>query len=365
MISPRPCSLVHTRSIVVPTTRVDGIGRGTAVVRTAMASCCGTSSAVPGTFGLLKPGIVFGRVTASCFAWNSDTWRATNPRTPLVVYGVYFGSAEAERENPLAVMPRYRHMHESDFFEHVMKRCVESWRAGRGAAAQHWLRTALVEMTFQDGHSAISPRETELHDRIDALCSVIRKDPGRHYSLDEFSSRVYCSPNHLIRHFRKYRGITPGEYIIRCRIEAAKNMLLYSEYSISRIGSLLGYCDPYHFSRQFRRKTGVAPSRYRTCFQEGQHTFGDRPYASQDLGVWSRVARGGLREEHHTVLRSPRQSPDAPQHPAPALTAYAHVDRCSPGRPIKFEPSALLQCTVASADHYRTSHHERTWYQVY
>ena len=57
--------------------------------------------------------------------------------------------------------------------------------------------------------------------------------------------------------------MTPKEYLLRLRLEKAKQLLLYSALSIKEIASTLDFFDQYHFSRFFRTRTGYSPTAYR------------------------------------------------------------------------------------------------------
>ncbi|MBE6546672.1 MAG: helix-turn-helix transcriptional regulator [Ruminococcaceae bacterium] len=57
-------------------------------------------------------------------------------------------------------------------------------------------------------------------------------------------------------------GVSPKEYLIRRRIEYAKQLLIQGELKISKIAQLCGYGEPCHFSREFKRMTGVSPKEY-------------------------------------------------------------------------------------------------------
>lgn len=53
------------------------------------------------------------------------------------------------------------------------------------------------------------------------------------------------------------------EYTQHCRMEAAKNMLRFSDFSITEISDYLCYSSPSHFASTFHKVTGVTPSEYR------------------------------------------------------------------------------------------------------
>lgn len=63
--------------------------------------------------------------------------------------------------------------------------------------------------------------------------------------------------------FYKVVGMSPLDYIITKRIEAAKVHLNNTNVSIAEISKSVGYNDAYYFSRIFRKKVGMSPAQYR------------------------------------------------------------------------------------------------------
>ncbi|TLS49589.1 helix-turn-helix domain-containing protein [Paenibacillus antri] len=82
-------------------------------------------------------------------------------------------------------------------------------------------------------------------------------------TLDDIASAVHLSPFHLSRLFRRETGLSPIQYLIRCRIEAAKRLLLTTDDSVDKIAASVGYESPTAFHRQFKRATGASPGKYR------------------------------------------------------------------------------------------------------
>jgi AraC family transcriptional regulator of adaptative response / methylphosphotriester-DNA alkyltransferase methyltransferase len=83
-------------------------------------------------------------------------------------------------------------------------------------------------------------------------------------TLAQLSSEVAISPYHLHRIFKRFTGMTPAEYVLQVRIEAAKQALNKQRYStITEIALALGFNSISHFSSVFKKLTGQTPSDYR------------------------------------------------------------------------------------------------------
>lgn len=77
---------------------------------------------------------------------------------------------------------------------------------------------------------------------------------------------VHLNPKYLSSVFKKELGITVSEYIIEKRLEAARNMLKFSEYSYSEISSILAFSSQSHFISIFKKNTGLTPAQYRNKY---------------------------------------------------------------------------------------------------
>lgn len=81
-------------------------------------------------------------------------------------------------------------------------------------------------------------------------------------TLEDIGNHVHMSPNYLNSLFKREKGCTIQVYIRDKRIEAAKNMLLYSDYSESAISEFLAFSSTSYFIKTFREVTGLTPKEY-------------------------------------------------------------------------------------------------------
>jgi len=76
---------------------------------------------------------------------------------------------------------------------------------------------------------------------------------------------VECGMSHatLRRRFAEFLGMSPVEYRIRRRIERIQSLLRTTDLPQKEIAARFGYADVYTFHRQFRRYTGMTPGEFR------------------------------------------------------------------------------------------------------
>lgn len=82
-------------------------------------------------------------------------------------------------------------------------------------------------------------------------------------SLNKLAEFVNLNPSYLSTLFKRETGLSVTDYITAQRIEAAKNLLSYSELSPTEIAQSLGFNTGSYFSKVFRTQTGMTPTQYR------------------------------------------------------------------------------------------------------
>ncbi len=79
------------------------------------------------------------------------------------------------------------------------------------------------------------------------------------------------SAPHLSRMFQKEVHLSLSEYITIKKIEAAKNLLQYTEQPASAISMLLNFSSQSYFIKVFQKYTGMTPKEFRRQFHENVH----------------------------------------------------------------------------------------------
>jgi AraC family transcriptional regulator len=82
-------------------------------------------------------------------------------------------------------------------------------------------------------------------------------------TVTEIADAVGIHPLHLARTFRKFFDCSPGEYLRKCRIELASNLLINSKKPLVEIALSSGFGDQSQFTRSFKQHTGITPAKFR------------------------------------------------------------------------------------------------------
>jgi two-component system, response regulator YesN len=92
----------------------------------------------------------------------------------------------------------------------------------------------------------------------------IRENFRHDIRLGEISEKLGITADYLSKAFKRRTGETPLKYIIRLRINEAKQLLAGSpQLDVRTVGELVGYDDQFYFSRVFKTHAGLYPSEYR------------------------------------------------------------------------------------------------------
>lgn len=82
-------------------------------------------------------------------------------------------------------------------------------------------------------------------------------------SIHSIAQAVAVHPVHLARTFRSHFFMSPAEYLRRCRINKARQLLLGSSRPLAEVAGDVGFSDQSHFANAFKRETGMTPAYYR------------------------------------------------------------------------------------------------------
>jgi AraC-like DNA-binding protein len=82
-------------------------------------------------------------------------------------------------------------------------------------------------------------------------------------SLSTLAKVAGLSLSHFARAFKKSEGMTPSGFVLECRVERARKLLLDTTLPLSEIAIATGFSDQSHLARRFRQRVGVAPSQFR------------------------------------------------------------------------------------------------------
>lgn len=102
-------------------------------------------------------------------------------------------------------------------------------------------------------------------------------------NLEMVSRRADMSPFHFLRLFARVLGVTPHQYLVRCRLRHAARLLADPARSITDVALDVGFADLSNFVRTFRRAAGVSPRAFRKA-AKGERKILQERIAAYTLG---------------------------------------------------------------------------------
>jgi AraC family transcriptional regulator len=128
----------------------------------------------------------------------------------------------------------------------------------RNQACVHILRRYANVIFREPGRSGGLSRA-----QCQVLNQYLEENLDRNMSLAEIASVVRLSVFHFTRKFHTEFGCPPHAYVMRKRIERAKNQLAGGNMPLKIVAASSGFSDQSHMTRLFRRLLGVTPAEYR------------------------------------------------------------------------------------------------------
>lgn len=110
----------------------------------------------------------------------------------------------------------------------------------------------------------VGSQQNELHKaRVQTVIHFMTVNLHRKIVLADLASLVHLSSSHFSHLFKMETGLSPGEFLIRLRMEKARELLITRFESIKEVMVMVGYGNKSNFVRHFKRFFGFPPSEYR------------------------------------------------------------------------------------------------------
>ena len=81
--------------------------------------------------------------------------------------------------------------------------------------------------------------------------------------VEDVAEEIHHSSSYLMRRFKAELGMSVGDYITKCKLEEACDLLTYGDRSLAEISAYLGYSSQSYFQNVFKKQYGITPMQYR------------------------------------------------------------------------------------------------------
>ena len=108
------------------------------------------------------------------------------------------------------------------------------------------------------------PEHIEKHQYIESACEYIRHHlNNEELSISEVAEHVFLNQVYFGRLFKQVMNMSFKKYLLKTRLEHARQLLEDTEDSINDICAKVGMANPSYFSKLFKQEMGVLPSEYK------------------------------------------------------------------------------------------------------
>jgi AraC-like DNA-binding protein len=103
--------------------------------------------------------------------------------------------------------------------------------------------------------------------------SYVAEHFDRKIALADVAARCQLSPSQFCRAFRKEHAVSFGQYLLRFRMQQARERLAARNALVKEVAYALGFNDLSYFTRSFRREFGICPSAYQAGSTPSERRF--------------------------------------------------------------------------------------------
>lgn len=181
-------------------------------------------------------------------------------------------------EKKLAALPRLRlgqaEQIYHDFLSIALSLRMERGQTGEGRLAprQLWdfdtkaqVEDYLNDLMYGDG----DVREDGEGNLVSEIKAFLRENYYCEISLNDLAAtRYFMNPNYLSRLFKSREGVGFSKYLLKLRMEKARELLQKGDMSINEVAAMVGYASTSYFIANFKKYYGETPGNLSDAMKE-------------------------------------------------------------------------------------------------
>lgn len=151
--------------------------------------------------------------------------------------------------------------------------CLHILRGDLGVATANHAARRLVAAPYRSGGQAQYVRRSvpaTNGERFSATREWALEHLDEHLSIELLARNASVSQRTFSRRFREETGYAPMQWVMRARIDVARELLENSDFAIDEIAMRVGLGSGANLRQFFRRVLGTTPSEYRRTFTQGE-----------------------------------------------------------------------------------------------
>lgn len=129
---------------------------------------------------------------------------------------------------------------------------------------QQWLFLRLLDLFIAEAsYSWQKVNSSGAESTASRIKLYLDNNTSSRITLDDLAMVLHLDKSYLVNLFKRFYGETPISYHQKIRINKARNMLMYTNLSITQIAEATGFSSIHDFDRVFHKINQVTPSSYR------------------------------------------------------------------------------------------------------
>ena len=115
----------------------------------------------------------------------------------------------------------------------------------------------------QEWEQSAKNRNLKLHELLSIAKEYIDNNYDKELTLTDVAKYIYLSDSYFAHSFKDKFGISPKSYILKVRIESAKEYLKNTDMKVSEVAKMVGFSSQQRFNDIFRKHEDITPLAYR------------------------------------------------------------------------------------------------------
>ncbi len=132
-----------------------------------------------------------------------------------------------------------------------------------------------INLYYRQYHNMWEVSYEKQYMRMYEIAEYISIHHSEEMSLDILSEEFKLDKVTLCKYFRQVTGVTPNQYLIKIRLEHAKELLIRGK-SVGTASDKTGFKSLCHFSRTFSGWTGISPKQFQISFRPAEELLEDQ-----------------------------------------------------------------------------------------
>ncbi|MBI5801490.1 MAG: helix-turn-helix transcriptional regulator [Verrucomicrobia bacterium] len=185
-------------------------------------------------------------------SFTPEEWRWIRKRFARASLSVHPFSAELQRlaEKLVRAVPEFCAHHE-------------------GGLPRARLRAGVCEILLETAAQLNVSTKAVPDDMVEAAKAYLRRRLDEKLLISNVARALGVGRARLFEQFKRSAGMTPNDFLIRARVEKARELMTNQRMSVTEIAYAVGFCSSQYFSTVFRRHTGLTPGEYRVGKRTG------------------------------------------------------------------------------------------------